>query len=1094
MEQKEASPRPPRKWRKRLAGVALLLVLAWGTLMALTPGLVRQSAQNWAHGIGRQLEIGAIRVHPLALSVEVEGIRLSDRDGSPLLRLRRFYLRPAPSALLMGRWRARELRLEAPEVNLTRDAGGVWNWTRFIADASGKPAAHAAPGKVPSIVVDSFQLLSGRLHVVDQLDNPGHAIDVKSLDLALADVSTLPRAGGFHVLASLAGGGQLDWNGSLQLQPFESSGEFEIEDLPLSSVWPYVRPFLNLAAPDGTVSASSHYVFDLKGRSPRLSLSPFNLNLNQLRLSDAAAGQSASLKLLRIDGGIFDLQKQSVYAKKIVLDGGRVSAMRRRDGVINWLAALPASHSPASSAPSPWKLRIGDIALDDWQFRLTDHRFLTPLALDVDMPRAHAGFQLEPGSGFTVSDASAELAALRLGAAGRTPSLTLEHASLAPSQVRQQGYRIQPGDLRLDGLALRVERGADGQLDLQRLLRQAPAVPVSGGKAGGPGWQLRYPALTLTRGQLRVLDRVPARPVALTLDNVGAELKADEAGVFALAARGRVLGGRIETQLHFDAHAAALQGTLGVEHLALPPLAPYALGHSPLQLKQGRVSAALDLGWTHAGWKVGGRAAVDSLSVLEPGQTRPLLAWNALTLAGIKASGMPLTLSVDDMRLARPVARLMLDSQRRLNLVRLFGSGAENSAAKGTAKTAPTPTATAATALPRIDVRRIHVQGGDIDFADLGMTPAFSTSMHNLRGSIDGISSRPGRRGSITLDGDVDEHGDVKVRGALAPFAATEDSDIALRFRDIPLSSLNPYAMNLAGWKITDGSLGVELNYHLQHRALSGDNRIVINSIQLGEEVTAPGVSHLPLRLAVALLEDSDGRIDLQLPVSGNLDDPQFSYGHLVWQALVNVVEKAVTAPFRALGALLGNGGFDAISFVPGEASVAPPEREKLHQLGLVLARRPRVTLELAGGYDAARDRQELARARVDLAILTAAGRPPLPGEPLATPDWQEASTQAAVKSVFAARRGRLRLLTRTLAPSGPSGGALAHALRDEMVAAEPVDEAALKRLAQARATGARQVLLNDNAALGDRIHLLEPKPSRAGADGVPLVLGLSGH
>ncbi|WP_051228750.1 DUF748 domain-containing protein [Paludibacterium yongneupense] len=1092
MEQDGAPPsRPPHTWRKRLVGAALVLVLAWGVLIAMAPGLVRQAAQNWAHGIGRQLEIGAIHIHPLSMSVEVEGIRLGDRDGTSLLRLRRVYLRPAPSGLLLGRWRVKELRIEAPELNVIRDERGFWNWARFIAEASGKAAPRTADTRMPSIVIDSFQLLSGRIHVVDSFENPGHAIDIKSLDLVLADITTLPRAGGFHVLASLAGGGHLDWNGSLQLQPLESSGELELEDLPLASIWPYVHPFLKLATPAGTVSASTRYVFDLKARVPRLSLSPFNLNLDGLGLSDPAARQSLALEQLRIDDGIFDLQKHSVYIKKIVLDGGRLSALRRRDGVINWLAALPAGKDAdaarPSAAPSPWKLRIGEIALSNWHAHLIDQRFLTPLAIDFTLPNARAGFQLDPAKGFALSDASAELTGLGLGSEGRKPVLMLERATLAPSQVLQQGFRIQAGDVRLDGLSLNAERRADGVIDWQRLLRQAPApAPSRAATAGGPAWQLSFPALTLSRGRLHLLDRAAPTPVALVLDDLGAELT-EAGGDFDIRAQGRMQSGHFETQMRFDPRAIALQGTLKVDHLPLPPLAPYALGHGPLRLKQGQLSAALDLSWKRGGsWNVGGRAAIDALSLQEPGQPRPLVAWTSLSLAGIKAGSMPLVLSVDDVRLARPVARLMLDSQRRLNLVRLFASDR----APGTAPAAASSTS----ALPRIDVRRIHVQGGDIDFADLGMTPAFSTSMKNLRGSIDGISSRPGRRGSITLDGDVDEHGDVKVRGALAPFAVADDSDIALRFRDIPLSSLNPYAMNLAGWKITDGSLGVELNYHLQHRALSGDNRVVINSIQLGEEVTTPGVSHLPLRLAVALLEDSDRRIDLQLPVSGNLDDPHFSYGHLVWQALVNVVEKAVTAPFRALSGLLGNGGFDAISFVPGEASVAPPEREKLRQLGLILAKRPRVSLDLSGGYDAERDRQELARARIDLAILSASGRAPLPGEPLATPDWQEASTQAAVKSVFAARRGRLHLLTRTLSPSGPAGGQLARALRDEMIAAEPVDQAALLRLAQQRAEGARQVLLNDNASFSTRVHVLAPKPSRAGADGIPLLMGLTGQ
>jgi uncharacterized protein involved in outer membrane biogenesis len=1074
----------PRSWHKKLAGALLALLLLWCLLLLMAPGMIRQSAQSWAQSVGRRLDIGSIKIHPLSMAVEVSAIRLADRDGSLLLKLDRATLRPAPAALLIGRWRAYAISLDGPQLNLARDSAGTWNWGRFVQDASKKTAAPSSPGTMPRLEIDAFSLTAGQLHVRDELGNPGQEIIIKPVDLALKDISTLPVAGGIHLQAGLDGGGQLDWSGQLQLQPLQSSGKVAVRDLPLASVWPYIHPLLRLPAPAGTLNLASGYRFDLKGANVRLNLDAFMLQLNALRLHDPVHHQAAALNLLKIEGGTLDWQKHAVTIHDIALSDGDAELLRQSNGQLNWAAALPRTQqaSPAPTAPAAgWKVDIQQIRASNLQARLSDHTFLRPLSMKVDIARASSALQLEGSKGLSLNKTSLELASLAVGEIGKTPKVTLQHASLADSEIRLLQRKIQLGALQLDGLKAQVERQPDGRVDLLQLLR---TVPSDSSRAPAPAWNINVPEIQLRHGQLRFRDQGTQPAVALMLDDLTTTLRRAEPDSLEVKAQGRVQSGRIDLLAQMNSVSHALKGQINLQHLPLVPVAPYVLGHTALQLKQGQLSAALDLVLLANGqWHTTGQGALTGLAVFEPGQAEPLLAVDRLSLQGIRGGSQPAAWRVRDVRLQHPVARMVLDTQRQLNLVRLFSRPTAGSTAQEQ-KTSP---------MPSIDIRRIHVQGGNIAFADMGMTPAFASNMHNLRGSIDGISSRPGRRGSITLDGDVDAHGDVRVRGALSPFAAADNSDIALRFRDIPLSSLNPYAMNLAGWKVTDGSLGVDLNYHLQQRMLTGENRVIINSIQLGEEVSAPGVSHLPLRLAVALLEDSDHRIDLQLPVSGNLDDPKFAYGHLVWQALVNVVKKVATAPFRALGALLGSEGFDAIHFVPGEASVTPPEREKLRQLAQMMAKRPRIALDLAGSYDATQDRRELARARVDLAILTLARRAPLAGEPLATPDWQDLRIQAAVKQVFASRRGRLRLLGYALSPSAPTGAALARALREEMIAAEPVGSADLSKLAQARADAASHALLAADSALQSRIHVRAVQSVRGDQDGVALQLSLEG-
>ena len=449
-------------------------------------------------------------------------------------------------------------------------------------------------------------------------------------------------------------------------------------------------------------------------------------------------------------------------------------------------------------------------------------------------------------------------------------------------------------------------------------------------------------------------------------------------------------------------------------------------------------------------------------------------------MSGIKAQ--PERVSIADVRLVSPQLRLILDEKRVPNFAHLMkpqpaGKQAARPAAAGQA---------ASSGMPVVDVRAIRVRNARMDFADLGLQPSFGTRIHSLSGTVLGLSSKPGRRGTVTLDGRVDQFGDVRIRGALSPFEVTRDLDMTLNFRNIPLGSLNPYSMTFAGWQITDGRLTTELRYLLKDRQLNGDNRVVIDHIQLGNEVADYDGTRLPLRLAVALLEDSDGRIDLSLPVAGSLDQPDFSYGHLVWQAIRNILVKVVTAPFRAL---FGGEGFDEIYADAGDDRIPPPEREKLGKLADLMLKRPKLALAIGGGYDAEQDSRELARYRVDSDILKRAAYQLQADEPLPLPDMGDPAIRKAVGDVYAAQIGRFAWLKRVA--SEKDTAERAQAMRQELLAAQKVDQAALAALARARGEAARKLLLQARPELESRISVLEPDKVKADKDGVPLLLKL---
>lgn len=243
------------------------------------------------------------------------------------------------------------------------------------------------------------------------------------------------------------------------------------------------------------------------------------------------------------------------------------------------------------------------------------------------------------------------------------------------------------------------------------------------------------------------------------------------------------------------------------------------------------------------------------------------------------------------------------------------------------APTAMAPESNGAKAFP-VSIETMRVDNAIVEFADLSLTSQFGTNIHALSGVINGIATNPNATAQVELDGKVDDYGAARVRGSVKPFKATQFTDLKLSFTNLEMNRLTPYSGKFAGRRIESGKLSLDLEYKIKQRQLAGENKFIINKLKLGEKVDSADAADLPLDLAIAILEVSDELIDLDLPITVSLDDPQFSYGGIVWKAIRNVLGKIVTAPFRALGKLFGGDGdkLEAIVFEAGSATMAPPE------------------------------------------------------------------------------------------------------------------------------------------------------------------------
>ncbi|MEM1411301.1 MAG: DUF748 domain-containing protein, partial [Pseudomonadota bacterium] len=407
--------------------------------------------------------------------------------------------------------------------------------------------------------------------------------------------------------------------------------------------------------------------------------------------------------------------------------------------------------------------------------------------------------------------------------------------------------------------------------------------------------------------------------------------------------------------------------------------------------------------------------------------------------------------------------------------------------------------------LPAISIGGIAMAGTALDFSDFSLPLPFEAAIRDMEGEISTLATTSTEPATVALDGQVNEFGEARIEGELNAWDPTQQTDIRMQFRNLEISRLTPYTVQFAGYAIADGRLDTDLGYRLENRQLQGENGIVIREMALGEKVDHPDAGNLPLGLAIALLKDSEGVIDLDVPVEGDLDNPEFGIGSVVLQALGNIITKAVTAPFRLLGSLVGieSEDFGTLAFQPGEAELSPPDREQLLKLNEAMAQRPELTLDIAGTWVPELDRPALQEAFLDEAVENWQAENPGDEDELSTE--RDRRTLEALYLARGLSPGAELLISEHSAPPAddPEGApvldepAYLAALRGGLLAATAVSTADFEALAQARSAAVVAALTPETGEVPGNIREVAPVAMAAEedtleAENVPLELAVS--
>lgn len=601
-----------------------------------------------------------------------------------------------------------------------------------------------------------------------------------------------------------------------------------------------------------------------------------------------------------------------------------------------------------------------------------------------------------------ISDAAATLSDLAVRLPGeKRPVITVESLGVAKTAVDLARREVRVGEVSSKNARFSIVRGKDGIINLTRLAQ--PEAPAAGGAAkpaeeppAGDSSNERSFAVSVDRVDIdkwsaRLEDQTMAEPLVTVIDPMslqalafsntpGSRAKVDLKA--RINKKGVLAAGGTAGALPLHANLK-----LDLKGVDLLPLQPYFTDLSNVLITSASLTSRGTLTLDRAkdgAFKGGfrGELNVADMASIDKTNSNDFLKWKSLFFGGVDVKLAPFSLAIDEIALGDFYSRVIVSPDGRINLQDVMRGKDEQSksvtddapapeneakpADKNMGRPAQVSAAPTAAQMPPVRIAKLTLQGGQVNFTDNFIKPNYTANLMELGGSVTGLSSDAATVADVDLRGQVN-NAPLSIVGKVNPLKGDLALDLKADVKGMELAPLTPYSGKYVGYGIEKGKLSFDVNYKVENRKLTAQNRLVLDQLSFGEKVDSPTATKLPVQLAVALLRDRNGVIDINLPISGSLDDPQFSLGGIIVKVIVNVITKAVTAPFALLGSLFGGGEeLSYLEFDAGRYAISEAGEAKLKSLAKALNDRPALKLEIAGRVDPQTDREGLRRASID--------------------------------------------------------------------------------------------------------------------------------
>ncbi|CAA0331524.1 conserved hypothetical protein [Alteromonas alvinellae] len=975
------------KWF-RLSTYLVLIYLTYALLIGVvTPAVLKAKLPNIVkENIGRDAAVEDIAINPFLLKIEVTNLVIypnihssnESEDNAVIQNQENHFFSVGSVSLDLGFWQSlftftpavESLTIDEPFVSIARlsesEDTQIFNFSDILTHVEKRSTKapeepnDTSEGQIPRITLRDFALNEGRVVIEDKvtntlLDYPELSVDLQDLDThALissssvgnknanpkSDKSESDQSKGklafnqyqFNLLTAEKGNIAID--GEFQLSPLKVTTDITINDVALTPLWSLSKDLIEANLVDGKVSLSLHAEVFEQDTTFQFILERGEFAVNNLVFnagsSPATTGTAkSSQEIIAIPAfAIHDVNvnglEQRVSIAGVAIDNVRVSALFDESGLdLQRLFTLKSPAADATSANAP------------------------PRAAQEGNSTAHT-------SNSTAQKGNSETEDENVSNVATDSTEELAHDTSWYVELHQFAFN-------------------DGSIDLLE-------------RSISDGTYYRISNLNIKSGKVTTDF---SKPISYTTSlHVSADPQTfSDTSKGALSSSGSVV---IAEQ--------TVQGKAAIEQLVLSQFQQYVSPHANVTLEDGlfNLNVEFDGAFMNAADKdnidslnVKASTSINNLSVLDD-DSSPLLQWQSLDVDNIEFDHTSNQLSVDNIHLQAPFARLIIDEAKQTNVSKLIVASSDKSANSESASETGSATTSKAsnanvhastTAEPSqanelaIAVNTISIENGKAYFADHSLTPKFASAIESLNGKVLGIDSRSTSPANVDITGKIDNYAPVKLAGTIHPLKDDIDLDLNFSVKGAELTSVNPYSGTYMGYYIDKGLLSLAVQYKLNGKALEGKNHVVIDQLTLGKKSNSDQALSLPLGLAIALLEDRNGVIDLGLDVSGDIDSPDFSFGSIILNAIGNIITKAVTAPFSLLANLVGSDDeLDNVEFGFGEHSLNADAQEKLNTLAKALKKRPGLRVNIEGTVNAMSDASALAQRQLNTTLLTRGG------------------------------------------------------------------------------------------------------------------------
>jgi uncharacterized protein involved in outer membrane biogenesis len=723
--------------------------------------------------------------------------------------------------------------------------------------------------------------------------------------------------------------------------------------------------------------------------------------------------------------------------------------------------------------------------------------------------------QLNLDAGFTLSEDDSKLAIMIHNKELRLINLRVwdrvnKEIPVSIPEVIVTGSVLDTGEQRLDMGKIKTSKGkillkrqADGTINLvNNLLPHIPqgnqtntdkvSPSIGADKNKGPAWEISLSDVSLGKYEIDVSDEINKDPISINVSDISLHannLKTEgreKAGISV----GMILNKTGEIQVKGDLVLSDLAADLAVslDKIDIQSFQPYFTEQVNILVTKGFIQTQGQLSLSmkeknnpRVSFK--GKSSVTDFVSLGKFSGKEFFKCNSFYLSGMDISLLPVKVAVKDISLTDFYSRVIISEKGDINLRQIM-AGSEKGKSGSQAEPASAVQKANSSPRPEITISNVTLQGGAIYFEDNFTQPNVFADMKEIAGKVTGLSSMEGLApGDLELHGLHGQSSPLDIVGRISPLTQKQFLDLNISFKDIELTRFSSYSAKYIGYEIEKGKLVLDLNYQIDGNLLEARNRFFLDQFTLGGKVDSKDATSLPVPLAISLLKNNEGQIDLNVPLSGNLDDPEFSFSVAFFEVLGNLIMKVITSPFKALGAIFGGGedlGF--VNFEYGSDAIPDNQIQKINKLIEILEKKKELQLEIEGTYDKIADGNALRNKAYDaliksekLKILAAKGTPVSSPEQITLlPEEREAAVLAAYE---------LADFPKPREKDGKEKQISTEEKEKLLLTHMDINEQQLMILAMARAGNIKNHILSTAKVLPERIFLLNPGEAEAGPD-----------